>query len=83
MTTRVSKLLKSRAFLTDFRACFLPDRAKDLSPPRYNNIVSAPAEYTALQHPLFCPDTARNTIGRDVHSRLYIEQQHIKEKENC
>jgi len=35
MTARVSMLLKSRAFLTCFRACFLPDRAKDLSAPPY------------------------------------------------
>jgi len=34
MTARVSMLLKSRASLTCFRACFLPDRAKDLSAPR-------------------------------------------------
>ena len=32
---RVSMLLKSRASLTCFRACFLPGRAKDLSAPRY------------------------------------------------
>ena len=31
MTARVSMLLKSRAYLTCFRACFLPGRAKDLS----------------------------------------------------
>ena len=35
MTARVSMLLKSRASLTCFRACFLPGRAKDLSVPRY------------------------------------------------
>jgi len=35
MTARVSKLLKSRASLTCFRACFFPGRAKDLSAPRY------------------------------------------------
>jgi len=35
MPARVSMLLKSRAFLTCFRACFLPGRAKDLSAPRY------------------------------------------------
>ena len=35
MTACVSMLLKSRASLTCFRACFLPDRAKDLSAPRY------------------------------------------------
>jgi len=35
LTTRVSMLLKSRAPLTCFRACLLPDQAKDLSPPRY------------------------------------------------
>ena len=35
MVARVSMLLKSRASLTCFRACFLPGRAKDLSAPRY------------------------------------------------
>ena len=34
MTARVSMLLKSRASLTCFRACFPPGRAKDLSAPR-------------------------------------------------
>jgi len=34
MTARVSMLLKSRASLACFRACFLPHRAKDLSAPR-------------------------------------------------
>jgi len=34
MTARVSMLLKSRASLTCFRACFLPGRAKDLSASR-------------------------------------------------
>ena len=34
LTARVSMLLKSRASLTCFRACFLPGRAKDLSAPR-------------------------------------------------
>ena len=40
MTARVSMLLKSRASLTFFRACFLPGRAKDLSAPRYIRIWS-------------------------------------------
>ena len=35
MTARVSMLLKSRASLTCFRACFLPGRARDLSAPEY------------------------------------------------
>ena len=35
MTARASMLLKSRASLTCFRACFLPGRAKDLSARRY------------------------------------------------
>jgi len=35
MTARVSMLLKSRASLTYFRDCVLPDRAKDLSARRY------------------------------------------------
>jgi len=33
MTASVSMLLKSRASLKCFRACFLPGRAKDLSAP--------------------------------------------------
>ena len=36
MTARVSMLLKLRASMTCFRACFLPGRAKDLSAPRYS-----------------------------------------------
>ena len=39
MTARVSMLLKSRASLTCFRACFLPGRAKDLSAPRWLGFV--------------------------------------------
>ena len=39
MTARVSMLLKSRASLTCFRACFLPGRAKDLSAPQYFRFV--------------------------------------------
>jgi len=35
MTPYVSMLLKSRASLACFQACFFPDRAKDLSEPRY------------------------------------------------
>jgi len=35
MTARVSMLLKSRASLTCFRACFLPGRPKDLSAPLF------------------------------------------------
>ena len=38
MTARVSMLLKSRASLTCFRACFLPGRDKDLSAPRYGSL---------------------------------------------
>ena len=34
VTARVSMLLKSRASLICFRACFLPGRAKGLSAPR-------------------------------------------------
>jgi hypothetical protein len=34
LTARVLMLLKSRASLTYFQACFLPGRAKDLSAPR-------------------------------------------------
>ena len=39
MSARVSMLLKSRASLTCFWACFLPGRAKDLSAPRYQTVT--------------------------------------------
>jgi hypothetical protein len=38
MAARVLMLLKSRASLTCFRACFLAGRAKDLSAPRHFQI---------------------------------------------
>jgi len=41
MTACVSMLLKSRASLTCFRACFLPGRAKDLSARRYGSVWSS------------------------------------------
>jgi len=40
MTARVSMMLKSRAPLTCFRACFRPGRAKDLSALRYSDRCS-------------------------------------------
>jgi len=50
MTARVSMMLKSRASLTCFRACFLPGRAKDLSAPRvvyvYDNRIIQNKEET-------------------------------------
>ena len=42
MTARVSMLLKSRASLTRFRACFLPGRAKDLSAPHVFSVSDRP-----------------------------------------
>ena len=45
MTASVSMLLKSRASLTCFRACFLPGRTKDLSAPRYTTSNRRRLEY--------------------------------------
>jgi hypothetical protein len=39
-------LLKSRASLHSFRACFLPGRSKDLTAPRYNNQILFTAAVT-------------------------------------
>ena len=49
MTVRVSILLKSRASLTCFRACFLPGRAKDLSAPRYKQTLIVIGCYAAVR----------------------------------
>jgi len=46
MTARVSMLLKSRASLICFRACFFPGRAKDLPAPRYIYIYQIPYNVT-------------------------------------
>jgi len=43
-TARVSMLLKSRASLTCFRACFLTGHAKDLSAPRQKDPGSCDEE---------------------------------------
>jgi len=40
LTASVSMLLKSRASLTCFRACFLSGRATELSAPRYLNNIN-------------------------------------------
>jgi len=48
MTARVSMLLKSRAFLTCFRTCFLPGRAKDFSAPRYIACLVSFLEHDAV-----------------------------------
>ena len=60
MTVRVSMLLKSRASLTCFRACFPPARAKDLSAPRYNlylesTMVSIRTTCGNINKSVFCP----------------------------
>jgi len=44
VTARVSMLLKSRAYLICFRACFLPGRAKDLSAPQYFGLITSQEE---------------------------------------
>jgi len=61
MTDRVSMLLKSRASLTCFRACFLPGRAKDLSTPRYVTLL--PTDYTRWRSWLRHCTTSRKVKG--------------------
>jgi len=58
MTARVSILLKSRASLTCFRACFLPGRAKELSAPPYSVIHTGVQIVTSLLLPV--PVAARS-----------------------
>jgi len=49
MTARVSMLLKFRASLTCFRACFLRGRAKDLPAPRCINATAAHVHLLGIQ----------------------------------
>ena len=50
ITACVSMLLKSRASLTCFRACFLPGRAEDISAPRYERKRFAQEFWTKCEH---------------------------------
>ena len=50
LTARVSMLLKSRASLTRFRACFLPGRTKDLSARRYIKLFGRPSSNYKCRH---------------------------------
>ena len=61
MTARVSTLLKSRASLTCFRACFLPVRAKDLSAPRCYTHISD-CVHTVYELPLLPDNTVSETF---------------------
>ena len=69
MTTRVSMLLKSRASLTCFRACFLPSRVKDLKAPRYHYCVHS--EKTPDDGQKSCPKSvefySKNKFEKLVH----------------
>jgi len=63
ITTRVSMLLKSRASLTCFRACFLPGRAKYLSAPRHIQIQLRRTVYlhhSKMAYPKMFPDVSKN-----------------------
>ena len=62
MTDRVSMLLKSRASLICFRACFLPGWAKDLSAPRYTQFF----------------DRWILVFWLDQYIYIYISTKHIK-----
>jgi hypothetical protein len=73
MTARVSILLKSRASLTCFRACFLPGQTKDLSapginiglPPKLPNLLSVRYELTEIYIKI-------NNICKTLHKFPYI-----------
>ena len=75
MTYRVSMLLKSRASLTCFRACFLPGRAKDLSARRYvvyrDTMFNLGMIFFVLKTKYICMSHQQN-----------IEQYHNMKREN-
>ena len=75
MTARVSMLLKSRASLTCFRACFLPGRAKDLSAPQYAHCLCASyvsvAMFTCIVLASVPIDGCR-TVGRNLARALTL-----------
>jgi len=86
MTACVSMLLKSRASLTCFRACFLPGRAKDLSASRYylqhdtlpqmvnyGKLLPAPSNQISTYY--YCNYLRLSTFNRLVH-RLVIIRLH-------
>ena len=68
MTVRFSILLKSRASLTCFRACFLPGLAKDLSAPRYNWSGFSDIEEEKAFTPFLESDPVHLTAADDVNN---------------
>ena len=73
MTARVSMLLKLRASLTCFRACFLPVRAKDLSAPWYSPAFkcTSPGSEVIIS-PLLTRTSLNTTVGLRQWPFLYI-----------
>ena len=70
MTARVSMLLKSRASLTWFRACFLAGRDKDLTAPRYCCVI----EWNKL---LYYCNTQRDGFCQNVLTFLCLSALQI------
>jgi len=64
MIARASMLLKSRASLTCFRACFLPGRAKDLSTPWVYSAASYVSTFIARLSDRLDKTEAQSTILR-------------------
>jgi len=80
MTARVSVLLKLRASLTFFRACFLPDRAKDLSAPRQNPqvIKSERARKLTNMRDIIRHSSPRPNTGCDVRTDILYRSEQNK-----
>jgi len=79
MTARVSMLLKLRASLTLFRACFLPGRAKDLSAPRYIGRLEGVWSITAMKgERKDCTDI----LHSQYHLTTHVSQFHHPQNED-
>ena len=81
MIARVSMLLKSRASLTCFRACFLPARAKDLSAPLYYHskwylkIHLTQLLNDSFEHSSF-PEANRSSYSQEILRVLWKPKAH-------
>ena len=78
MPARVSILLKSRASLTCFRACFLPGRAKDLSAPRY---FAKSTNYEAPRHAIYSLPVTRPP-QQQTPNAIYVTCTTVTEPNN-
>ena len=78
MTASVSMLLKSRASLTCFRACFLPGRTKDFSAPPVHIVAFYPSEISRFPNSAQAAYISSESLMKEHHIRYAIKGKFLQ-----